>query len=141
MATRSVDGHDLHLTADRTGDESGRFHKCAQRLTSYTSQTIVISELQLTRNDEASGKKFKVTGFLVRPFKAMRLHKAGGAVTGLFQAINPFSREKGKADNARFEGELSSVAWSSSVGWRAGGSSFANPVTHEIGMTALSVSR
>ena len=109
--------------------------------TSYPTPTIVISEPQLVRSDEVVVKKFKVTGFLVRPFKAIRLHKAGSAVTGLFQAINPFSREKDSTRDARFEGELSTVAWSSSIGWRAGGSSFANPATHETGLTVLSVSR
>lgn len=110
--------------------------------TSYTSATaIVINKPQQVRNDEVAGKKFKVTGFLVRPFKAMRLHKAGGAVASVFQAINPFSQEKGSTENARFEGELSTVAWSSSIGWRAGNSGMSNPITHEIGLTALSVSR
>lgn len=109
--------------------------------TSYPNPAVVISEPQLVRKDEIVGKQFKVTGFLVRPFKAMRLHKAGGAVASLFQAINPFSREKTSAQDARFEGELSTVAWSSSIGWRVGGSSFANPVTHEVGLTALSISR
>jgi hypothetical protein len=110
--------------------------------TSYTSSTpIVVTEPQLLRKDEVTVKKFKVTGFLVRPFKAMRLHKAPGAVASVFQAINPFSREKGITQNARFEGELSTVAWSSSVGWRAGNSGMSNPVTHEVGLTALSVSR
>lgn len=110
--------------------------------TSYSGSTgIVISEPERVRKDEVAGKKFKVTGFLVRPFKAMRLHKAGGAVVSVFQAINPFSREKESTENARFEGELSTVAWSSSVGWRAGCSGISNPVTHEMGLTALSVSR
>ena len=109
--------------------------------TSITSQAIVISEPVLVRNDELSGKKFKVSGFLVRPFKAVRLHKAGSAVASLFQAINPFSRENAITEKTRFEGELSTIAWSSSVGWRAGGSSFSNPITHEVGLTALSVSR
>jgi len=109
--------------------------------TTYTSPAVVIGEPQLVRNDEIAGKKFKVTGFLVRPFKAMRLHKAGGALAGLFQAINPFSREKKSTEDTRFEGELSTVAWSSSVGWRSGSSGIPNPVTHEIGLTALSVSR
>ena len=110
--------------------------------TSYTSSTpIIISEPQLLRKDEVTVKKFKVTGFLVRPFKAMRLHKAPGAVASVFQAINPFSREKEITERTRFEGELSTVAWSSSVGWRAGNSGMSNPVTHEVGLTALSVSR
>jgi hypothetical protein len=110
--------------------------------TSYTSSTqIVVTEPSLLRKDEVSVKKFKVTGFLVRPFKAMRLHKAPGAVASVFQAINPFSREKGTTENPRFEGELSTVAWSSTIGWRAGNSGMSNPVTHEVGLTALSVSR
>ncbi|HEX5218260.1 MAG TPA: hypothetical protein VFZ59_01730 [Verrucomicrobiae bacterium] len=109
--------------------------------TSYTSSTpIVITEPQLVRKDEVTVKKFKVTGFLVRPFKAMRLHKAPGAVASLFQAINPFSRET-ITENTRFEGELSTVAWSSTIGWRAGNSGISNPVTHEGGLTALSVGR
>jgi hypothetical protein len=109
---------------------------------SHTSSTaIVINEPQLVRKDEVAGKKFKVTGFLVRPFKAMRLHKAPGAVASLFQAVNPFSREKEITDDTRFEGELSKVAWSSTVGWRAGNSGIPNAVTHEFGMTAVSVSR
>jgi hypothetical protein len=109
--------------------------------TSSLNPATVISEPQLVRKDEVAGKKFKVTGFLVRPIKAMRLHKAGGAMASLFQAINPFSREKSPTKDTRFEGELSTVAWSASVGWRVGGSNFANPVTHEVGLTALSISR
>lgn len=110
--------------------------------TSYTSpEAIVISEPQLLRKDEVTVKKFKVTGFLVRPFKAMRLHKAPGALASVFQAINPFSREKKSTEHMRFEGELSTAAWSSSVGWQAGFPKMANPVTQEYGMTALSVSR
>lgn len=109
--------------------------------TTHTSPAIVISEPQLVRNDEIVVKKFKVTGFLVRPFKAIRFRKAGSAVAGLFQAINPFSREQPVKPDARFEGELSTVAWSSSIGWRVGGSSFANPVTHETGLNLLSVGR
>ena len=110
--------------------------------TSYTSPTaIVIGEPQRTRNDEVSGKKFKVTGFLVRPFKAMRFHKAPGAVVSIFQAINPFSREKQTTENPRFEGELSTAAWSSSVSWNAGFPKLANPVTQENGLTALSIGR
>lgn len=102
---------------------------------------MVISEPQLVRNDEVAVKKFKMTGFLVRPFKAMRLHKAPGAVASVFQAINPFSKEKASTQDKRFEGELSAVAWSSSIGWRAGNSGMSNPVTQETGLTALSVSR
>jgi hypothetical protein len=78
---------------------------------------------------------------LVRPFKAIRFHKAGGALAGLFQAINPFSREKASTEEIRFEGELSTRAWSSSVSWRSSYSGIPNAVTHEIGLTALSVSR
>jgi len=103
--------------------------------------SLISKDPQLQRDDVIVVKKFKVTGFLVRPFKAMRLHKAGSTVLSLFQAINPFSRGKGSTENPRFEGELSTVAWSSSVGWRAGDSGISNPVTHEIGLTALSVSR
>src|SRR5262245_26428021 len=83
--------------------------------TAHTSESaIVITEPHLVPKDEIAGKKFKVTGFLVRPFKAMRLHKATGAVASIFQAINPFSREKDSKENKRFEGELSTAAWSSS---------------------------
>ena len=109
--------------------------------TSSPNPVIVITEPQLVRKDEIAGKKFKVTGFLVRPFKAMRLNKAPGAAASLFQAINPFSREQKITATTRFEGELSTVAWSSSVGWNAGFSKMANPVTQETGLTALSVSR
>jgi len=132
------------LIAQETSESGSTNSPSASRSysTSYTTSTgIVISEPQRVRSDEIAGKKLTVTGFLVRPFKAMRLHKAGGALAGLVQAINPFSREKESTENARFEGELSTVAWSSSVGWRAGNSGISNPVTHEIGLTALSVSR
>jgi len=127
------------LAAQRPDSDNSTINPSAS--TTYTSPTIVINEPKLVRSDEVTMKKFKVTGFLVRPFKAIRLRKAGSAVAGLFQAINPFSPEKESTRDARFEGELSTVAWSSSIGWRAGGSSFANPVTHEVGLTALSVSR
>ena len=110
--------------------------------TSYTSPTaIVIDEPQLLRKDEVTVKKFKVTGFQVPPYKAMRLHNAPGAVASIFQAINPFSREKEITERTRFEGELSTVAWSSTVGWNAGFPKMANPVTQENGLTALSISR
>ena len=135
MATTSV----LPLAAQQPSPDDSIIAPSAT--TTYTGPAVLIREPQLVRNDEIAGKKFKVTGFLVRPFKAMRLHKAGGALAGLFQSINPFSREKASTEAARFEGELSTVAWSSSVGWRASHSGFSNPVTHEVGLTALSVSR
>lgn len=101
----------------------------------------VISEPQPVRDDVLAVKRFKVTGFLVRPFKAIRLRKAGSAVASLLQAINPFVREKKPTEDARFEGELSTIAWSSSVGWNAGFSKLANPVTQETGVPLLTVSR
>jgi len=109
--------------------------------TSYAGPAVVIGEPQLARNDVVATKKFKVTGLLVRPFKAIRLHKAGGALASLFQAINPFSREGESREDPRFVGELNTRAWSSSVGWRSGSSGIPNPVTHEVGLTVLSVSR
>jgi hypothetical protein len=77
----------------------------------------------------------------VRPIKAIKLHKAGSALTKLLQAINPFSREKNSTEEARFEGELSTSAWTSSVGWHPGASGFPNAVTQEGGLTIISVGR
>jgi len=109
--------------------------------TPYNTPQPVFSEPQPGRDDVLAVKKFKVTGFLARPFKAIRLRKAGSAVTGLFQAINPFARQKKPAADARFEGELSTIAWSSSVSWNTGFSKMANPVTQETGVPLLTVSR
>ena len=78
--------------------------------------SLISKDPQLQRDDVIVGKKFKVTGLLVRPFKAIKLHKAGGGLLKLLQAINPFSGTKDSPEEARFDGELSTRAWASSVG-------------------------
>ena len=103
--------------------------------------SLITQDPQQLRDDVIVGKKFTVTGLLVRPFKAFKLHKAGSGLVKLLQAINPFSREKDSTEEVRYEGELSTQAWTSSVGWHPGASAFPNAVTHEVGLTFLSVSR
>ncbi len=108
---------------------------------SRNDSSLLTKDPRLQRDDIIVGKKYTVTGLLVRPLKAIKLHKAGSALTKLLQAINPFSREKNSTEEARFEGELSTSAWTSSVGWHPGASGFPNAVTQEGGLTLISVSR
>ena len=103
--------------------------------------SLISKDPQLLRDDVIVVKKFKVSGLLVRPFKAIKLHKAGGGLVKLLQAINPFSREKDSREETRFEGELSTRAWTSSVGWHPATPAFPNAVTHEGGLNFLSVGR
>jgi len=109
--------------------------------TSHNAPSLITQDPRLLRDDVIVGKKYTVTGLLVRPFKAIKLHKAGSGLVKLLQAINPFSREKGSPEDARFEGDLSTRAWTSSVGWHPGASGFPNAVTHEVGLTFVSVGR
>jgi hypothetical protein len=108
---------------------------------SRNNSSLLTKDRQLQRDDVIVGKKYTVTGLLVWPIKAIKLHKAGSALTKLLQAINPFSRENDATEEARFEGELSTSAWTSSVGWHPGASGFPNAVTHEVGLTFVSVGR
>ena len=93
------------------------------------------------RDDVLVAKKYKATGLLVRPFKAIKLHKAGSALAKLLQAMNPFSREKAQIEREDFVGDYSTRAWTTTVGWHLGASAVPDPVTQEVGLTFLSVSR
>jgi hypothetical protein len=108
---------------------------------SRNNSSLLTKDPRLQRDDIIVGKKYTVTGLLVRPFKAIKLHKAGSGLAKLLQAINPFSREKDATEEASFEGELSTRAWTSSVGWHPGASGFPNAVTQEGGLTFVSVGR
>ena len=108
---------------------------------SNVDSSLITKDPLLLRDDVIVGKKYTVTGVLVRPFKATKLHKAGSGLVKLLQAINPFSRGSDSTEEARFEGDLSTRAWTSSVGWHPGASGFPDAVTHEVGLTFVSVSR
>lgn len=109
--------------------------------TSRNNASLITQDPQLIRDDVIMGKKYTVSGLLVRPFKAIKLHKAGSGLAKLLQAINPFSREQGPVEDVRFAGELSTRAWSSSVGWHPATPAIPNAVTHEMGLTFISVGR
>jgi hypothetical protein len=86
--------------------------------------------------DTVVKKNLRISGPLVRPFKAKKIVELPKRVLHL---INPFARPEAKegVENTR---ELSSRAWTTTVGWHAGGSSFQDAVTHEPTMTLISVS-
>jgi len=103
--------------------------------------SLITKDPRRQRDDVLVGKKYTFTGLLVRPIKAIKLHKAGSALVKLLGAINPFAREQDSGEERVFEGELSTRAWTSSVGWHPGASAFPNAVTHEVGLTFVSVGR
>jgi hypothetical protein len=107
----------------------------------YLDPSLITKDPLKSRDDVIVGKKFTVSGFLVRPFKAFKGRKLGSGLVKVFQAFNPFSKGKDSTEEARFVGELSTQAWSSTVGWRPGASGIPDPVTHEVGLTLVSVGR
>ena len=86
--------------------------------------------------DTVVKKNVRISGPLVRPFKAKKIMELPKRVLHL---INPFARSEPKEgmENTR---ELSSRAWSATVGWHTGGSPFQDAVTHEPTMSLISVS-
>ena len=103
--------------------------------------SLLTKEPKLSHDDVLVGKKFTVTGLLVRPFKAIKTRKLGSGLVKMLQAVNPFSRGGDSTEHPRFDGELSTSAWSSTVGWRPGASGIPDPVTQEGGITFVSVGR
>ena len=97
---------------------------------------LVIPDAPLAQSDTLSTKHLVIQGPLVRPFKAKSVLDAPRR---LLHSINPFARRDHveQIENPR---DLSPHAWTTFVGWHPGASAFADPVTHESGMSLISVS-
>jgi hypothetical protein len=108
---------------------------------SRDNSSLFTQDPQLAREDVFVAKKYKATGLLVRPFKALKLHKAGSALVNLLKAINPFSRKEVSTEGDDVIGTESTRAWTTTVGWHLGASAVPDPVTQEVGLNFLSVSR
>ena len=87
-------------------------------------------------SDVVVKKNVRVSGPLVRPFKAKRIIEFPKRVLHL---INPFARPEPK-EGLENTGDISPRAWSSTVGWHTGGNPFQEAITHEPTMTLISVS-
>ena len=88
-------------------------------------------------SDVVVKKNVRISGPLVRPFKAKRIVEFPKRV---LQLINPFARSEPKEGSENYSREISSRAWSTTVGWHTGGNPFQEAVTHEPTMTLMSVS-
>jgi hypothetical protein len=99
-------------------------------------ETVLTPDPSQFQSDVIVKKKLRVSGPLVRPFKAKKITEVPRR---LLHLINPFARPEPKEglENIR---DLSPRAWTSIVGWHSGGSSFQDAVTHEPTMSLISVS-
>jgi hypothetical protein len=88
-------------------------------------------------SDVITKKKFRISGPLVRPFKAKKITEVPRR---LLHLINPFARtDSPSGSSMQTVRDLSPRAWTTAVGWHSGGSSFQNEITHEPQMNLLSV--
>ncbi len=103
-----------------------------ERLSGLLSQTA-----QATEQDTIVTKQLKVSGPLVRPFKATRFWEFPRRLVHL---INPFARSEPREEPQAVR-ELSPRAWSTVVGWHPGQSAFPDALTHESSMGLISLGR
>ena len=82
-------------------------------------------------------KRFEVSGPMVQPFKEKTIGNFPGR---LLRLVNPFAKGEPKEPVIEARG-VSPRAWSSTVGWRVGASTFADAVDHESSLGLVSVGR
>ena len=96
----------------------------------------LIEETKVSQ-DAIVGKKLELSGPLVRPFKVRKIREVPRR---LLHVINPFAPLERKQEFESTRG-LSVRAWTSVVGWNAGGSAFPDAMTHESSMGLISLSK
>jgi hypothetical protein len=96
----------------------------------------LIEETKVSQ-DVIAGKKLELSGPLVRPFKARKIREVPRRLLHLINPIAPLERKE------EFESTrgLSVRAWTSVVGWNAGGSAFPDALTHESSMGLISLTK
>ena len=101
-----------------------------------TAGTKVTLDQLTPKADVVEKGQFRISGPLVRPFKAKKLREVPKR---LFHVINPFARDE--ESDLKGTQRVSTQAWATTVGWHPGSSAFADPVSHESSMSLISVSR
>ena len=108
---------------------------------SATSQSKISTLLKeppaVATSEVTVGKNLKVSGPVVHVSKARRVLEVPRRIGHL---INPFAPTE-HVEEVQRTPRLSSRAWSTTVGWHPGGSSFPDATTHEPSMTLLTVGR
>jgi len=101
-----------------------------------TGGTKVTLEQLTPKADVIEKRHFRISGPLVRPFKAKKIREVPKR---LLHVINPFARDE--ESDLKGLPRLSSQAWTTTVGWHPGSSAFADPVSHESSMSLISISK
>ena len=98
---------------------------------------LLAEEPSTTETEISVGKKIRVAGPVVQPFKVRKVLEAPRRVLDL---VNPFKPAEREAAIER-TGKLNTKAWATTVGFHPGSSAFADATTHEPTMSLLTVKR
>ena len=120
----SVRAEDSRLQQSTSAAEDAAFYNKLVPLETAPANADVITK-----------KNFRISGPLVRPFKAKKIAEVPKRILHL---INPFARPDSTLQTQRV-GDLNPRAWSTIIGWGNGGSAFPDAITHESQMSLISI--
>ena len=98
--------------------------------------SLVTQDATPTNSDLKVGKKLRLRGPLIHPFKGRKLAEVPRRVLHL---VNPFAPTG--PEPTEHTQKLSARAWTSSVGLHPGMSAFPDAATHESSLSLVSLSR